>query len=705
MTARAFFDKGIYKSTLKRFALGSVLYFIMLFLSTSMMVLMAYEPWEPWDMRRYYYVIEELIYPSMALALIVPTVVALLLFRFVHSKKTSIFVHSLPVTKTANYISTLAGAFTLMAVPVVLNGIILSCLSAFGGYGYLFSPSNILVWTLFNLLALFIMFSVSTFAAMCTGNSFALVVINAILIFAPLLIASITETILLEFLYGYSYTRNLLHFADSINPMLFIGEVADNIISAISDGVAVRENLDFVSMAGFIIMAIALYVGAWFIYKLRRAETSEDVAGFKVLNPIFKYFVTFVGTISVFALFTMLLPEKTLLFTFLVVLGSVVFYFGSEMLLKKTVKVWRSYKGYLAFGCVFTAFILFLGLTSVFGYETYVPEMEDVEEAALYNYYHQSEKPFTDNEELKAYIIETHKNLVDKENRPILIHDDYVYTRLHIEYKLKNGKTVTRRYEVGHAENEAIMEEVYNIPGYKEVCEAVFDSNIKEVTSITIGTYVVYEKPEVLAELLECIKKDVLSLSYEELYYGDGANGYIEYIPVDIEKGRERVILVDNVENLEYYDSLSLNISKYYTNTLNWLDNNGYGHIRAGLLGKLYGDYETVKLENVTDVRFTYRSGNYTIERIVEDEADIEALKDIFNGYYDPSKADESSFYVFDEDFSVTFNNNEIWFCPEINGYKAFLLKDTGMYFSITEKEMAEFKAIAEKYGMALPTV
>lgn len=694
MTARAFFDKGIYKSTLKRFALGSVLYFIMLFLCTGMMVLMAYEPWEGLDVHRYYYMMEELIYPSMAIALVVPTVVALLCYRFVHSKKTSIFVHSLPVTKTANYISTLAGAFTLMAFPVILNGVILSCLSSFGGYAYLFSVQNTLVWTLFNLLTLFIMFSVSTFAAMCTGNSFALVAINAILLFAPLLIASITETILLEFLYGYSYKRNLLEFASEINPAVFITELAESIVS--------DSAVDIVGMICFIVLAVVLYVLAYFVYKHRRIETSEDVAGFKILNPIFKYFVTFVGTISVFALFTMFLPEKTLLFTFIVILASVIFYFGSEMLLKKTVKVWHSYKGYLVFGCVFTAFILFLGLTSVFGYETYVPKFEDVEEAAIYNYYYQDEEPFTDNEALNKYIIEVHRNLVNSENRPILNHDEYHYTRLHITYKLKSGKIVTRRYGIAHADNSAIMTEVYKYKAYKEACETVFDDNIKEVRSITIGKAEVEEKPEVLAELFECIKEDVLNLSYDELRNGGGRYCSIGFVPLQVPdyRGPAVTMTADNFEHLEYIDTRNINISCYFTNTLNWLDDNGYGHIRGGLLSNLYGDYETIKLGDMTGVELTYHTGAVEIDHVIEDEADIEALKEIFNGYYD----DFTNHYAeFDEDVSISFGNNEIWFCPALDGANAFLLKDTGKYISITDKEMTQFKAIAEKYGMVLP--
>ena len=694
MTARAFFDKGIYKSVLKRFFLGSVLYFIMLFLCTSMLVLLAYEPSSAFrESSNYMYVLEELTYPAMCMAFVVPTVVALLCYRFVHSKKTSIFVHSLPVTRWANYISTLAGAFTLMALPVILNGVILALLSSFGGYGYLFSVHDTVVWTLFNLLTLFIMFSVSTFAAMCTGNSFSLIVINAILIFAPLLIASITETILLEFLYGYSYKRNLLEFASEINPAYFITTMADDIVS--------ENAVDLAAMAGFIVLAIILYAASYFVYKIRRTETSEDVAGFKILNPIFKYFVTFVGTIAIFSLFSEFMGEKSVLFTFIVILASVIFYFGSEMILKKTIKVWHSYKGYLAFGGVFTAFILFLGLTSVFGYETYVPEFDEIEEAAIYNYYYQDEEPFTQNEELNRYILKVHQELVKSENRPILNHDEYHDTRLHITYKLKNGKIITRRYGIGRMDNSAIMTEVYKYNVYKEACEAVFDDNIKEITSIEIAQCEVKEKPEVLAELLECIKADVYNLSYYEISVEGGANCYIRFIPVKESNYENRIVMLDNFENLDTVVTARCYISAKYTNTLNWLDDNDYGHIRGGLLNSLYsGLYETIQLGDLEDVEITYHTDSADIDFMVEDEADIEALKDIFNGYYDCTK---NSYKEFDENVSVSFGNNEVWFCPALDGSNSFRVRDTDEYISLTDKEMEQFKAISEKYGMVLP--
>lgn len=696
MTTRTFFDKGVYKSTLKRFSLGSVLYFIMLFLCTGMLILLAYEPevGSSSDVLRVHPNVlrEDLIYPSMTIAFVVPTVVALLVYRFIHSKKTSIFVHSLPVTRCANYVSTLAGAFTLMALPVIANAAVLSVISLCG-YGNYFQPADTVIWALFNILVLFIMFSVSTFAAMCTGNSFALVALNGIFIFAPIIMASITETILLEFLYGYSYERNLLQFMEKTNPAVFLTETADLINRGY--GIEIGKTV------AFIIFAIALYVLSYFVYKFRHVETSEEVAGFKVLNPIFKYAIAFAGTIAVFSVFTVFLPEKPVLFTFIVILASIIFYFGSEMILKKTVKVWHSYKGYLAFGAVFAAIIMFLGLTSVFGYETYVPEFEDVESAAIYNYYYQDEEPFTINEALNKYIIEVHRDFVNDENRSILNHDTYHDTRIHITYKLKNGKVVTRRYGVDNKTNDAVMNEVYKYQEYKEACEVVFDENIKTVKSISIGGYDIEEADAVLAELFECIKEDFTNLSYAELHFG-GKYCYINFIPYENDgyRGTKMSMPAENFENLIYYDIINFYITPYFEKTLGWLDDNGYGNIVASVLSVSDKSVTSINLADMSDVMLSYHYGDTDIDCEITDEAEIEMLRKIFNGYY----VEDTPSCGFDDDISITFND-EIWFCPALDGCSMFRVRNTDMYISVTDEERAEFNAIVEKYGMVFPCV
>ena len=110
----SFFNMGIYKSAVKRYIWGSVLYFIILFISTGLNLLTSVNLGRidtltehqiksysnlPLVLRSGY-----LAFPVI-MAIFVPTITALLIFKYVHSKKSAIFTHSIPVTKKANYFS------------------------------------------------------------------------------------------------------------------------------------------------------------------------------------------------------------------------------------------------------------------------------------------------------------------------------------------------------------------------------------------------------------------------------------------------------------------------------------------------------------------------------------------------------------------------------------------------------------------------
>ena len=145
------FNPGIYKNTLRRFKWGSVLYAVILFFLVPFVFLTN----SPEEMARGYINFDRTIecalfdarmflFPLLT-AFVVPTVVSLLVFNFAHSPKHGIFVHTLPATRTQNYFSTLLAAFTLMFIPVILNGIILLILNACGygtilldGYAFVF---------------------------------------------------------------------------------------------------------------------------------------------------------------------------------------------------------------------------------------------------------------------------------------------------------------------------------------------------------------------------------------------------------------------------------------------------------------------------------------------------------------------------------------------------------------------------------------
>ena len=106
MTSKiSLFNKGIYKSTVRRYLWGSVLYFIILFMVTSMVILFDVDKdntWRYMEQSGSALILDDMfLFLPQFIAHFVPTVVALLIFRFVHSKKTSVFVHSLPAETEA----------------------------------------------------------------------------------------------------------------------------------------------------------------------------------------------------------------------------------------------------------------------------------------------------------------------------------------------------------------------------------------------------------------------------------------------------------------------------------------------------------------------------------------------------------------------------------------------------------------------------
>ncbi len=559
MTIKTFFNWGIYQSNLKRFYLGSVLYFLILFMSTSMIFLLGYDANGVW---RYDRLLDDgRLEFSFFVAMCVPTVVALLVYRFVHSKKASIFAHSMPVTRLENYVSTILASFTLMAVPVILNGIILIMMSQFG-YGYLFGVKSCLIWVGFNLLSLFVMFSVATISAMLVGNSFALVTTNVFLHIILPMIGGLLDGLSMQFLYGYSFETSMIDKLVDITPLAYLSYTMTDIVRG--------GDISFLKLAAFTVLAIVFYVAGYLLYRKRNIETSEDVAAYKCLNPIIKYLITFIASVGTFILLSVNDIEKPVLFASVVLIVSAVVYFACDMILKKKVKIWKeAYKGYLGFLGAFAALMCFVTLTGVFGFETYVPKAEDVETAAMYNFYYQDIEPFTESDEVNKYITEAHRMIVEGDI-PINA-DPYNYdTRMHIRYKLKNGKSISRIYGVTHEMRDDIMSILYEYPEYKKACEEVYREDVNDIIEVELGNESIRGTVDEFNELLECIRKDIDKLGYKDIHLG--GNGYY----------KERCHLHymwTNERGEEMYMTISVNITEKYEETIKWFDEKGYGEM------------------------------------------------------------------------------------------------------------------------------
>lgn len=575
MISRAsLFNKGIYKSTLRRYLWGSILYFILLFMITGMSILLSYSndtSYLPMINGRQISIIlnnEYLLLP-MLLSIAVPTAAGLLIFRFIHSKKTSVFVHSLPVKRTANYISSVFAGLTLMALPVILNAIVLMIMSL-SGYSQYFSVGDCTVWMLLNLFSLFIMFSCVCFVAVITGNSFAMFVLNILFhTFVPLIAAG-ASIICEKFLHGYAGENELLT------------KVANNNFPARMMSIASSWNYEHITaksyMTDFIkfgIIAAILYILGAVFYRTRAMEKAEDVAGFKCLNPIFKYLITFMGAIAAFSIFSSSIGENEFVFWCIIALVSAVVYFASEMLLKKSFKIWHTYKGYLVFATAFSVLMYLFSMTSFFGFETNIPHKDRIAKVSVYDYY-RNEKPLVANSDVIDRALNIHGKMIAKAERI----KGQGETAIHIEYQLANKKTVHRRYPITEDELHEIMNSLYKNEEYKLKREEIFEAS-EEIYKASInhnyGSEEIFDK-EKLNALNECLRADIMELDYDELYNnGWSFNIELNFIIDDEKDGYYNTVQgLDNDGKRIKVKYLYLNINPNYRRTMKWIQDNGY---------------------------------------------------------------------------------------------------------------------------------
>ena len=203
-------------------------------------------------------------------------------------------------------------------------------------------------------------------------------------------------------------------------------------------------------MAAYCAAGLILSVCALLIYRRRDMERAGDVVAVPVLKPIFKYCMTFgcalvlavspsyigTGTINASGM-TAALTELALLLA-----GAFVGYFAAEMLMQKTLRVFRGHWcGFIVSGVIIIALTMAAEL-DLTGYERRTPAAGDVEWVRISNY---SDDGRLSTPENIAAFVDFHREIIA--NKPVNEAAD-AHDGLTFEYRLKNGKIMTRAYNI-----------------------------------------------------------------------------------------------------------------------------------------------------------------------------------------------------------------------------------------------------------------
>lgn len=479
MTSKtSLFNKSIFFNNLRRLWWGSLLYFIILMLVMPLRISMSGISYftARMDFGDSPTAFDSLLFRSdfsvfvIGLLIVVPVLVSLLLFRYLHVKRQAAVIHSLPVTRLSLFVTNLLSGLVLMYLPILLNGVILLCYSTFGGYCSVMPMASVFAFVGLQLLFTAVLFAVPVFFAMLTGNTILLVIFTYASYFIPVGLCTGISYLMSLVLFGY---RDNIAFLEPLFEQIPLFRM----ISAFESHSGFHI-LDTVLMLAF---TAVLFVLAYLFYRRRNLETAGDAISFQWLKPVFKYLVTVCLCVLVVTYSAALNSEISVLSGVLFLIAAVVAYFGSEMLMRKSFRVFGCWRGLLVFIAVVA--VASAGVKAdLFGYEKRIPSPEDIVSAAYGteqmskedSIFGKIEGEVSDPQAIQL-IIDVHRSIIahkqELAGREARNLNGETYHRT-ISYRLKNGKIFTRYYPL---DETVIKDKLLSLYSNQEYKRAYFD--------------------------------------------------------------------------------------------------------------------------------------------------------------------------------------------------------------------------------------
>lgn len=455
---------------------------------------------EQLEMRNMYYNV--LVYAVPVISIIYAILCALAVWGYLYNVRSVGMMHTLPVRRDGLFVTNVLSGLTMMAIPYAVTGILVVLVSlaagSFDGFGTLVTIGGVICDSVF-------FFGLATLCAMVVGNVVALPAVYALLNFIAVLTDATINLLAQGFIFGLngSYSGQF----EWLSPVVYLMKkvCADCEYEQIKEMNNIEQyyytsKLTSVTLENGYILAIygavgvALLVAAYFLYRNRRSESAGDVVSVKALKPVFRYGVAFyaamLGGRLLYALFVesydysdvfRVAPLSVCMFV-----AGAIGYYAASMLLAKSARVFtkKSLIGLaaVAVGCV--AMCITMGY-DLLGISRRVPTADSIETLTVYVAENNYNLRGGQDEELIEAVRKMHQTLVNQQERAkqnskercFETNGKVAFTYLTLEYRLKSGLNVQRRYNLYLSEDvmaldpdsyDAAIDELVNSPAMRQ---------------------------------------------------------------------------------------------------------------------------------------------------------------------------------------------------------------------------------------------
>lgn len=391
----------------------------------------------------------ELLPSGVFLALFFAILCAMAVYGYLYNSRSACWTHALPMRREALFTTQYLAGLSMMLLPLLATGVLTAIVEVsflpMENWGLVLSA--LLTWLLAQCGVCLFFFSFAAFCAMFTGHILALPAFYGILNGLAAGLWFLVDALMNEFYYGYAGSPGALTVVEYLTPAEILTQ-------------AVRwwpeDGLNYPgTVAAYAAVGVALALFSLYVYRRRHVETAGDVVAVAVVRPLFKYGVSFCAGLA-FGMFTAAFFNWTEMpiLILCILIWTVAGYFTAEMLLKKSFRVLKAWKG----GAVMAAVMLVLCmvcLMDVFGVVDRVPDagrVVSVQVELSMGY------PYDDGQTLRTTltdpaqieeILALHQAIVDnrEDDRRNRVHDGTNdYTNARLTYTLSGGGTLDRDY-------------------------------------------------------------------------------------------------------------------------------------------------------------------------------------------------------------------------------------------------------------------
>lgn len=427
---------------------------------------------EPLEMTMGYYNV--LTYGVPVVSLIYAVLCGLAVWNYLYSARSVSLMHTLPIRREGLFVTNFLSGMAMMLIPYAVSGALCILVSLCCGG---FEPVGLLVTIAGVAAESFFFFAFATLAAFLTGNVFAMPAAYFLLNFLAVIVDALLSVFVKGFLFGLSgsYSGSVEYLSPVVYLMKTLGVSRHYAETGLVDegGWSMRGPLDAVTVDNGWLIAVYAAVGVLFVlasfalYRRRRSECAGDVVAVGWMKPIFRYGMAagcgIGGGMLLYALFFSAwdFNEHTAPapMALCMTVAGLIGYYAAGMLLSKSLRVFRKSWIGAAAVAVFSLALCFGLYADPLGIAARVPETQSIETLSFSlagNHYELT--PGKDDaliEEVRALhetvYAQRHENDAAQQRCRELDYDygeDFAYEYLELNYHLKNGANVIRRYDL-----------------------------------------------------------------------------------------------------------------------------------------------------------------------------------------------------------------------------------------------------------------